>query len=80
MELKECAFQGGFPYRFSHIRYLPGEETQVRGMSTCLCLARLQGSYLFHLNGDIVVAHFYPAHVVRVIKLRQMREITSVPE
>ena len=80
MELKECAFQGGFHYRFSHIRYLPGEETQVRGMSTYLCLARLQGSYLFHLNGDIVVAHFYPAHVVRVIKLRQMREITSVPE
>ena len=56
MELEEGAFQGSFPYDpFFHIRYLPGEETQVRVMSTCMCLARLQSSYLSHLNQDIVV-------------------------
>ena len=64
MEQKGCAFQKGFPRDCSsHTMHLLGEETRLKGLSTWMCLATLQGPYLFQVNQDIVVAHFCPAHV-----------------
>lgn len=76
MELEGCAFQGGFFIAFL-IRYLPGEETQVRGMSTCLCSSTGQGSWPVPPKWGHCCCSHLSCSLQRVIKLRQMREITS---
>lgn len=64
----------------SHIMSFPGEETHLKRSPTWMCQAGLQGPYLFYVNQDIAVAHFCPANMARQLKLRKIREITSVTE